>query len=478
MLTRSIVSACKGVSRLQRGITYTEMLRKPLKEADPEIYNLIKEETARQKNSINLIASENYASVASLEAMGSPLNNKYSEGYPGARYYGGCEVIDKIETLAQQRALEAFNLDPAKWGVNLQGLSGAPANLAIYFGVGGAGCKILGPELGHGGHLSHGFYLRDKHVSATSAYFNFSHYRRDPVTDLWNYDEIELIADRVKPKIIVAGYSSYSHHYDYKRMKEIAMKNNGYLLADMSHISGLVSAGLCPNPFDHSDVVMTTTHKTLGTVRNALIFYRKGVRKTTKEGDEMYDLETKINEAVFPGHFGGPHNHAIAGSAVGLKVVTDPLYKDYQKRVAENAKVLCEAMRAKGYPIVGNGTSNHMAIINVKEKGIDGARVEYLSSKLNISLNKNVIPGGQNAVIPGGIRLGSPAMTTRGCNADDFKKIADYLDKTIQMSMGFRKEKQTLSTYKKSVDEALSGDQLKSFKKEVESFASSFPFLY
>lgn len=261
-------------------------------------------------------------------------------------------------------------------------------------------------------------------------------------------------------------------------MKEIIDKTDGYLLSDISHISGLVSAGLAPNPFDHSDVVMTTTHKTLGTVRNALIFFRKGVRKTTKDGNEMYDLETKINEAVFPGHFGGPHNHAIAGAAVGLKIVAHPLFKDYQKRVAANAQILCSEMNAKGYPIVGNGTSNHLAIINVKEKGIDGARVEYLCSKMNISVNKNVIPGSQNAVVPGGLRLGSPAMTTRGCTESDFKEICKYLDRAIQLAKEYKQDKQNLSSYKKKVDEAIVNDnKLKEFKKEVEAFAGKFPFV-
>ena len=466
--------------RLQRlSSTYQDMVKQPLKEADPEMYGLVKEETERQRISINLIASENYASVAALEAMGSSLNNKYSEGYPGARYYGGCETIDKIERLAQKRALEAFGLDPSKWGVNLQSLSGSPANLAIYYGIGGVGCKILGPELMHGGHLSHGFYLREKHVSATSAYFNCAHYRRDPVTDRWNYEEIDLLADRFKPKIMIAGYSSYAHHYDYKKMKEIVDKHDGYLVSDISHISGLVSAGLCPNPFDHSDIVMTTTHKTLGTVRNALIFFRKGVRKTSKAGDELYDLETKINESVFPGHFGGPHNHAIGGCAVGLKLVTHPLYKEYQKSVAENAKVMCDEMQKKGYPIVGNGTSNHMAIVNVKEQGIDGARVDYFCSKIHISLNKNVIPGGQNAVVPGGIRLGSPAMTTRGCGKQDFVEISNILDKAIKLSKTFKKDKEKLDNYKQAVDNAVAGDEkVQALKKEVEAFASKFTFFY
>lgn len=262
-------------------------------------------------------------------------------------------------------------------------------------------------------------------------------------------------------------------------MKEIANKSEGYLVSDISHISGLVSAGLAPNPFDHSDVVMTTTHKTLGTVRNALIFFRKGVRKTTKQGDEMYDLETKINESVFPGHFGGPHNHAIAGAAVGLKLVTHPLYKDYQKRVAANAKALCSFMEKRGYPIVGHGTSNHMALVNVKEKGIDGARVEHFCSGLNISLNKNVIPGSQNAVVPGGVRLGTPAMTTRGCTESDFKEIANFLDRSFQLAKEYKQDKQTLTNYKKRVDDALaSEDRLKAFKKEVEAFAGSFSFLY
>ena len=288
-----------------------------------------------------------------------------------------------------------------------------------------------------------------------------------------------MVANAVKPKVLIAGYSSYAHHYDYKRMKEIADKNDSYLLTDMSHISGLVSAGLAPNPFDYSDVVMTTTHKTLGTVRNALIFYRKGVRRTTKAGDELYDLEQKINDSVFPGHFGGPHNHCIAGSAVGLKVVAHPLFKENQKQVAANAKVLCAEMAAKGYPIVGNGTSNHMAIVNVKAKGIDGARVDYFCSKVNISINKNVIPGGQNAVVPGGIRLGSPAMTTRGCLEKDFVRMADFLDRAIKLSLTFKQDKQTLAGYKQSVDEAMqSSGELQAFRREVQSFAGGFEFIY
>lgn len=327
--------------------------------------------------------------------------------------------------------------------------------------------------------MSHGYYLRDKHVSATSAYFNCSHYRRDPVTDLWNYDEINLIAERVKPKVLVAGYSSYSHHYDYQKMKEIIAAQDGYLLADISHISGLISAGLAPNPFDHSDVVMTTTHKTLGTVRNAIIFFRKGTRINAKGKEEPYDLEQKINDSVFPGHFGGPHNHAIGGAAVGLKLVTHPLYKAYQKDVANNAKVLCEEMNTRGYPIVGKGTSNHLAIINVKEKGIDGARVDHFCSRMSISVNKNVIPGGQNAVIPGGLRLGSPAMTTRGCKGGDFKTIAGILDKAIQHAKTYKKEKQTLAQYKSLVDESLAGDaKAQALRAEVEAFSKVFPFPY
>jgi glycine hydroxymethyltransferase len=293
------------------------------------------------------------------------------------------------------------------------------------------------------------------------------------------YISVKKLVERVRPKVLIAGYSSYAHHYDYKRMKEIIDKVDGYLVSDISHISGLVSAGLAPNPFDFSDVVMTTTHKTLGTVRNALIFYRKGVRKTTKAGDELYDLETKINESVFPGHFGGPHNHSIGGAGVGLLLTKHPLYKAYQKDVAANAKVMCQELSRMGYPIVGNGTSNHLSIVNVKEKGIDGARVDYLCSKLHISLNKNVIPGGQNAVTPGGIRLGSPAMTTRGCKEKDFVEICKYLDRGIKLALENKKEKQTLAEYKKAIDEAVLVDQkLISFKKEVEEFSSKYEFFY
>lgn len=343
------------------------------------------------------------------------MSNKYSEGYPGARYYGGNENIDKAELLCQKRALEAFHLDPEKWGVNVQSLSGSPANFQAYAAVLAPHDRIMALDLPHGGHLSHGYQTDTKKISAVSVFFETFPYRLDEETGVIDYDRMEENAKLFRPKLIVAGASAYARLIDYERMRKIADQHNAYLLSDMAHISGLVAAKVIPSPFDYSDIVTTTTHKSLRGPRGAMIFYRKGVRSTTKKGDIInYDLESKINFSVFPGSQGGPHNHTISALATALKQASTAEYKAYQHQVVKNCQRFAEVLLAKGYSLVGGGTDNHLVLINLKKsKNIDGARVERVMELAHIAANKNTVPGDVSAMTPGGIRMGTPALTSR-----------------------------------------------------------------
>lgn len=390
-------------------------MNKPLQETDPELYNIIEKEKDRQRDSLVLIASENFTSKSVFDALGSVMSNKYSEGYPGARYYGGNENIDNAETLCQRRALEVFNLDPEKWGVNVQSLSGSPANFQAYSAVLNPHDRIMALDLPHGGHLSHGYQTDSKKISAVSVFFETFPYRLDEKTGVIDYDKMEENAKLYRPKLIVAGASAYARLIDYARVRKICDMNNAYLLADMAHISGLVAAGAIPSPFEYSDIVTTTTHKSLRGPRGAMIFYRKGVRSTTKKGEQiMYDLESKINFSVFPGLQGGPHNHTISALATALKQALAPEYKAYQFQVLENSKRMANALMKKGYHLVGGGTDNHLVLVDLKKsRNVDGARVERVLELANIAANKNTIPGDVSAMTPGGIRMGTPALTSR-----------------------------------------------------------------
>lgn len=418
-----------------------QLLSSDLQRADPAVFDIIEKEKDRQKHFINLIPSENFTSQAVLDALGSVMQNKYSEGYPGARYYGGNEFIDKAERLCQQRALEAFDLDAAEWGVNVQALSGAPANLYVYSALMNTHDRLMGLDLPHGGHLSHGYQTPTKKISAISKYFETLPYRLDEATGTIDYNKLEELAVTYRPKIIVAGASAYSKLIDYKRMREICDKVNAYLLADMAHISGLVAAKVLPGPFGYADIVTTTSHKSLRGPRGALIFYRKGVRRETAKGQEMYDLENPINSSVFPGHQGGPHNHTITALAVALKQAQSPDFRSYQTQVLSNAKALAQRLgetKEKGglaYKLVGGGTENHLVLVDLKPQGIDGGRVERILELVGVAANKNTVPGDRSALVPGGLRIGTPAMTTRGFGEEDFSRVADIIDRAVNIAI-------------------------------------------
>ncbi|KAI5288029.1 glycine hydroxymethyltransferase shm1 [Ascosphaera aggregata] len=379
---------------------------------------------------------------AVLDALGSVMQNKYSEGYPGARYYGGNQYIDQSEKLCQQRALKAFGLSPEEWGVNVQPLSGSPANFYAYSAVLNPHDRLMGLDLPHGGHLSHGYQTSSKKISAVSKYFETLPYRLDETTGLIDYDKLAETASLYRPKLIVAGTSAYSRLIDYERMRKIADGVGAYLLSDMAHISGLVAANVIPSPFPHSDIVTTTTHKSLRGPRGAMIFYRKGVRKHDKKTGEAinYDLEGPINSSVFPGHQGGPHNHTITALAVALNQTQTPEFKKYQGMVLENAKALADRLGSSsskgglGYNIVSGGTDNHLVLVDLKNRGVDGARVERVLELCGVAANKNTVPGDKSAMKPGGLRLGTPAMTSRGFGPQDFARVAEIVDRAVRLT--------------------------------------------
>uniref|UniRef100_A0A7S4BH95 Serine hydroxymethyltransferase n=1 Tax=Chrysotila carterae TaxID=13221 RepID=A0A7S4BH95_CHRCT len=452
-------------------------LNERLEQTDPALFDIIEHEKQRQQRSLVLIPSENFTSRAVLDALGSVMSNKYSEGYPAARYYGGNEFIDMAEDLCRTRALEAFHVDPSKWGVNVQALSGSPANFCVFSAVLKPHDRLMGLDLPHGGHLSHGFQTDTKKISMVSVYFETMPYRLNEATGYIDYDALEESAKLFRPKLIIAGTSAYSRAIDYKRMREICDKVGAYLLADMAHISGLVAAGVVPTPFEYADIVTTTTHKSLRGPRGAMIFYRKGVRGHDKKGNEiMYDLEGPINQSVFPGHQGGPHNHTIAALATALHQAQQPSFVEYQKQVLKNSQAFGDAMLKLGYKLVSGGTDNHLLLVDLKPSGIDGARVESVLEMANVALNKNTVPGDKSAFIPGGIRVGTPALTTRGFEEEHFEKVAEI----IHRGVGIAKEINGSGIGKKLSDfkSALKSQEwpaITALRSDVESFAMQFP---
>lgn len=387
---------------------------------DKEIQKLIQAEKMRQKRVINLIASENIVSEDVLVALGSELTNKYAEGYADARYYGGNEVIDKVEKLCKSRALKAFKLNEKKWHVNVQPLSGSPANVAVYSAILNPGDKIMAMDLTHGGHLTHGFK-----VSFTGKLYTQIPYGVDEKTQVLDYGELMKIAKKEKPKLIIAGYSAYPRKINFKKFREIADACGAYLMVDMAHIAGLIAAGAHPSPFTYADVVTSTTHKTLRGPRSGIIFSRIDDR----------EIDKKIDKAVFPGLQGGPHMNQIAAVAVALKEAQSASYKKYIEQVCKNAKALATELKSLGWKILSGGTDNHLVLVDVwmDGAGIAGKDASDRLEKAGIIVNKNTIPGEKRSPVnPSGIRLGTAAETTRGLKEKDFVTIARRIDEILR----------------------------------------------
>jgi glycine hydroxymethyltransferase len=381
-----------------------------IKDFDPEIYSLIKQEEQRQTDKIRLIASENYVSRAVLEATGSVLTNKYSEGYAGRRYYEGQQVIDQIETETIKRAMELF----AAEYVNVQPYSGSPANIAVYLAFLQPGDTLLGMALPHGGHLTHG-----ARVSLSGKYFNAQSYELDPKSGLINYDTLREKALAVKPKIIIAGHSAYPRTLDFKKFRDIADQSGALLMVDMAHFSGLVAGGAHPSPVPHADIVTTTTHKSLRGPRGAMILCKK------KHGQA-------IDKAVFPGIQGGPHDHTTAAIAVALKEAATDEFKAYAQQIVKNAKALADSLMAKGYTLITGGTDNHLMLIDLSNKNISGKTAARALDNAGIVVNYNAIPGDiRNPFDPSGIRIGTPAVTSRGFKEPEMKKVGEFIDRII-----------------------------------------------
>ena len=383
-----------------------------LKTVDPEIQKAIEQELSRQREKLEMIASENIVSTAVMQAQGSILTNKYAEGYPGKRYYGGCEYVDIVEQLAIDRAKKLFGAEYA----NVQPHSGAQANTAVYFALLQPGDTILGMNLTDGGHLTHG-----SPVNISGKYFKIIPYGVDKETERIDYDELERLAKEHQPKLIVGGASAYSRVIDFERMAQIAKSVGAYLMIDMAHIAGLVAAGLHPSPVPYADVVTTTTHKTLRGPRGGLILCRDA------------EFGKQFNKAIFPGIQGGPLMHVIAAKAVAFKEALSDEFKVYQQQVLDNAKALADELVKKGFRIVSGGTDNHLMLVDLRSKNITGKEAQFLLDEIGITANRNTIPFEPlSPFVTSGIRLGTPALTTRGLKEEDIREVADIIADVIE----------------------------------------------
>ena len=410
--------------------------RQSIKDYDPDLWKALKGESERQEDHIELIASENYTSLRVLEAQGSVLTNKYAEGYPGKRYYGGCEFVDEAETLAIERAKELFGADYA----NVQPHSGSSANLAVYLALCEPGDVILGMSLDHGGHLSHG-----TSVNYSGKTYQSFQYGLDEKTGDIDYEQVESLAKKHKPKMIIAGFSAFSGIVDWEKFRMIADEVDAYLLVDMAHVAGLVATNLYPSPVPFADVITTTTHKTLRGPRGGLILARQNE-----------EIEKKINSAIIPGSQGGPLMHVIAAKAVCFKEALEPEFTSYQTQVLKNANTMCQVFQEKGVEIVSKGTRNHMFLVDLINKEITGKDVEESLGRANITLNKNAVPNDpQSRFVTSGLRIGTPAITTRGFKEKEASQVATWICDVLK--------------------DLNSEDEIKRVKSEVKELCKEFP---
>lgn len=455
-------------------------MQKPnLQKQDPEVFSIIQKEEQKQQHKLSMIPSENFASKPIREAVGSVLMNKYSEGYPDARYYEGNEHIDTLEKLAISRTKELFKL-PEDWGVNVQAHSGSPANLAVYIALLKAGDKMMGMYLPDGGHLSHGWSYTPtkdrknekldvsvsklvykggtKKVNVTSKFFDAVQYRTNPDTQLFDYDEIEKIALAEKPKLIITGGTAYPREIDYKRMREIADKVGAYYLADIAHEAGLIASGVNESPVGIADVVTFTTHKTLRCNRGAIIMANGKLIK-------------KINKAIIPGLQGGPHNHSIAGIAVGLKEAMEPEFKQYSQQVVINAQRLAEELEKHDFNIVSGGTDKHLVLIDLTNKEVFGKKYARALDHAGIIANMNTIPWEKRSPIdPSGLRIGTPWITTRGLSEEHMVQIASWMDEVMEVSQEYND-----LDFDQFEDKIVKSKQVQDISKAVEKLCIKFP---
>lgn len=413
-------------------------ISKKLYTQDPEIARSLEKEHQRIENTLNFIASENYASPLVIETTGSVMTNKYAEGYPKRRYYGGCENVDTAEELARDRLLALFGLDPEKFHANVQPHSGAQANMSVFFSCLNIGDTILGMDLAAGGHLTHGYK-----INFSGKYYNSASYGVDPETERLNYDEIRRLAHEHKPQLIIAGASAYSRIIDFKEFRTIADEVGAKLMVDMAHIAGLVAAGVHPAPFEYADFVTSTTHKTLRGPRGGIIICKK-------------EYGQQVDKAVMPGIQGGPLMHHIAAKAIAFKEAKSQDFIDYQKQVVKNAQTMAQAFTDKGYRIVSGGTDNHLMIVDLRSKKLTGKIAESTLEQAGISLNKNCIPNDpEKPLVTSGIRLGTPAVTTRGFTENEIKDSVDLIDRALS-----------------NIDDA---GELEKVKAEVQVLCQKFP---
>ncbi len=411
-----------------------------LASADPEVASLLEQEMERQRTGIELIASENFTSQAVLECLGSIATNKYAEGQVGRRYYGGNDIIDQLEELAQRRALKAFGLDPSVWAVNVQPYSGSVANAAAYLGLLKPGERLMGLNLPSGGHLTHGYRIPSRPISSSATYYESSPYEIGPDGHI-DYNGMLVRARADKPRLIICGASAYPYDIDYKCFRSAADEIGAYLMADIAHIAGFVATGLMANPFDYCDIVTTTTHKTLRGPRAGMIFYRLA-------------LKQQIENAVFPGLQGGPHENQIAAIATQMQQVSSASYRTYMALVRTNCQALLEALRSRGFQVTDS--ENHLFLLSLKDKGLTGAQAEKALEAAGISVNKNMIYGDVSALKPSGVRIGTPAITSRGLQPQDMVVVADFIVEALL-----------------SVDNA---DVLKNIRSRVADFMRKFAF--